>query len=101
VNGAPLLGIHDMVNQRTASGEPFVPDEAVTVAQAVHAFTVGSAYAAFEEHYKGRLAAGMLADFVVLGADIFSIDRDGIGETPVCATVIGGQLMHDTVGISA
>ena len=101
VNGAPLLGIHDMVNQRTASGEPFVPAEAVTVEQAVHAFTRGSAYAAFEEQYKGALAPGMLADLVVLGADIFSIDRDGIGDTPVDATVVGGQILHDRVGLGS
>ena len=101
VNGAPLLGIHDMVNQRTASGEPFVPEEAVTIEQAVHAFTVGSAYAAFEDHYKGRLMPGMLADFVALGADIFSIDRDGIGEIPVAATVVGGQVMYDNAGLDA
>lgn len=99
VNGAPLLGIHDMVNQRTSSGEPFVPGEALTVQQAVHAFTRGSAYAAFEEHYKGALAPGMLADFVVLGDDIFTIDRDGIGETSVDATVVGGALLHDRIGL--
>ena len=67
--------------------------------QAVHAFTRGSAYAAFEEHYKGALAPGMLADFVVLGDDIFTIDRDGIGETSVDATVVGGALLHDRVGL--
>jgi predicted amidohydrolase YtcJ len=99
VNGAPLLGIHDMVNQRTASGEPFVPHEALTVHEAVHAYTRGSAYAAHEEQYKGALAPGMVADFVALGADIFSIDRDGIGETPVDATVVGGVVAHDTVGL--
>ena len=99
VNGAPLLGIHDMVNQRTASGEPFVPHEALTVHEAVHAYTRGSAYAAHEEQYKGALAPGMVADFVALGADIFSIDRDGIGETPVDATVVGGVIAHDAVGL--
>lgn len=101
VNGAPLLGIHDMVNQRTSAGEPFVPEEALSVQQAVHAFTVGSAYAAYEEHYKGTLAPGMLADLVVLGADIFSIDRDGIGETSVDATVVGGQILHDRIGLGS
>lgn len=99
VNGAPLLGIHDMVNQRTASGEPFVPAEALTVEQAVSAYTAGSAYAAHEEGRKGRLRAGMLADFVVLGSDIFTIDRDGIGETRVEATVVGGEIAYDRIGI--
>ena len=41
VNGAPLLGIHDMVNQRTASGEPFVPEEAISASEAIAAYTGG------------------------------------------------------------
>jgi predicted amidohydrolase YtcJ len=99
VNGAPLLGIHDMVNQRTASGEPFVPAEALEVGEAVRAYTAGSAFAAFEERVKGTLTPGLLADFVVLGADLGTIDRDGIGETPVLATIVGGEIAHDTVGL--
>ena len=98
VNGAPLLGIHDMVNQRTAGGEPFAPQEALTPGQALRAYTEGSAYAAFEERRKGRLALGMLADFVVLGGDLDRVDRDGIGEVPVLATVIGGEVKFDSVG---
>ena len=101
VNGAPLLGIHDMVNQKTAGGEPFAPQEALSVGQALTAYTAGSAYASYEEHVKGRLAPGMLADFVVLGADVTTVDRDGIGETPVAATVVGGDVRHDTIGLTA
>lgn len=99
VNGAPLLGIHDMVNQKTASGDDFVPAEAITAPEAFRAYTRGSAYAAFEEKVKGALIPGMLADFVVLGADPFTIDRDGIGETPVEATIVGGEFGFDAVGI--
>lgn len=99
VNGAPLLGIHDMVNQRTASGEPFSPAEALTPGQALAAYTKGSAYASFEEHRKGTLAPGMLADFVVLGGDLGSVDRDGIGETAVLATIVGGEVRHDLIGL--
>jgi predicted amidohydrolase YtcJ len=101
VNGAPLLGIHDMVNQRTAAGEPFAPQEALTVGQALHAYTAGSAYASFEEDRKGTLSPGRLADFVVLGSDVTTVERDGIGETLVVATVIDGAVRHDTVGLSA
>ena len=100
VNGAPLLGIHDMVNQKTSAGEPFVPHEAITVEQAVHAYTRGSAFAAYEEATKGALVPGMLADFVVLGRDIFTNDKDGIGETSVDATVVGGTVEFDRVGLS-
>ncbi len=101
VNGAPLLGIHDMVNQRTAGGEPFAPQEALSAEQALHAYTQGSAYAAFEERLKGSLAPGKLADFVVLGEDLRSVDRDGIGETAVLATIVGGDIRHDLIGLEA
>jgi len=99
VDGAPLRGIHDMVNQRTASGAPFAPHEALEPEQALHAYTRASAYAAFEERVKGALAPGMLADFVVLGADPTTVERDGIGETPVLATIVGGAIRHDLVGL--
>jgi predicted amidohydrolase YtcJ len=101
VNGAPLLGLHDMVNQRTAAGEPFAPQEALTIGQALRAYTTGSAYASFEERLKGTLSASKLADFVVLGHDITTVDRDGIGETTVDATVVGGVVRHDVVGLTA
>ena len=66
VAGAPLLGIDGMVNRRTSSGVPFNPDEAVTAEQALRAWTRGSAYASRQEHVKGSIAPGMLADLVVL-----------------------------------
>jgi predicted amidohydrolase YtcJ len=69
VQGAPLLGIHDAVNQRTDSGAPYVPEEAITPAQAIRAFTLNSAFASFDEHRKGSITPGKLADLVVLGQD--------------------------------
>ena len=69
VAGAPLLGIADMVNRRTASGAPFNPGEAITAQQALHAYTRGSAYASRQEHVKGSIAPGMLADLVVVSED--------------------------------
>jgi predicted amidohydrolase YtcJ len=62
----PLLGIADLVLRRTASGARFSPGEALTPLQALHAWTLGSAYAAFEEHRKGSLVPGKLADLTVL-----------------------------------
>ena len=99
VNGAPLLGIHDMVNQRTASGEPFVPEEAISASEAIAAYTGGSAYAAFEEG-EGTISPGKLADFVVLGQDPLTIDKDGIGQISVDATIVGGNVTHDLLGIA-
>ncbi|MEU0570747.1 amidohydrolase [Nonomuraea sp. NPDC005983] len=95
VEGAPLLGIHDLVNQRTATGAPFNPDEALTVEQALRAYTLGSAHAAHEEHLKGTLSRGKLADFVVLSDDLLAISPTRIKDVAVTATVIGGAVVHD------
>ncbi|MDX2378594.1 MAG: amidohydrolase [Acidimicrobiia bacterium] len=101
VNGAPLLGIHDLVNQRTASGRPFNPQEALTVEQAVGAYTLGSATAAFDEHRKGSIQAGKLADLVVLDHDLTAIEPDGIAETTVLATMVGGHFEFDAAGLAS
>lgn len=90
----PLYNIHDMVNRRTASGAQFVPEECITVDQAVNAYTVGSAYASHQDDFKGTLSAGKLADFVVLSDDIYDIDPQTIKDVQVTATIVGGEIMH-------
>src|SRR6266702_3941852 len=97
VAGAPLLGIADMVNRRTASGEPFNPDEAVTVEQALRAWTWGSAYASRQEHVKGSIARGMLADLVVLSEDPTAVSPDRIAGLSVLATLVGGQFAYGSL----
>ncbi len=74
VRGAPLLGMHDAVNQRTDGGQPFVPEEALTPAQALRAFTLDAAYASFDEGRKGSITPGKLADLVVLGANPLEVE---------------------------
>jgi predicted amidohydrolase YtcJ len=95
VAGAPLLGIHDMVNRRTASGAPFNAAEAVTAAQALRAYTCGSAYASKAEHRKGTIAPGKLADLVVLSEDPTAVSPDRIGGLAVLATITGGEIRYD------
>jgi predicted amidohydrolase YtcJ len=99
VAGAPLLGIHDLVNQRTASGDPFNPEEALTPLEALRAFTLGSAYAAFEDGRKGSLEVGKLADFAILSADPTAVDPAAIAEIQVDGTVVGGRLVYDRVSL--
>jgi predicted amidohydrolase YtcJ len=95
VSGAPLLGIADMVNRRTASGAPFNPGEAITAQQALRAWTWGSAYASRQEHVKGSIAPGMLADLVVLSEDPTAVSPDRIAGLSVLATIVGGHPRHD------
>ena len=99
MNGAPLLGIHDMVNQRTASGRPFNRAEALTPEEAIRCYTLHSARAAFREGDLGSLAPGKLADFVALSADPTTIVADGIAGIEVLATVVGGRVAHDRMGL--
>ena len=100
VQGAPLLGIHDLVNRKTASGRDFSPAEALTPLQALRCYTLGSAFANFEEHRKGSIAPGKLADLTVLSDDPTAVAPERIRDVSVLATVVGGQAAFDTVGIA-
>lgn len=89
----PLRSIHDMVNRTTASGAVLAPEERITPYEAVHAYTVGSSHAVRQEHERGRLVPGMLADLVVLSDDVLAVDPSAIGEVTVRATMIGGEFV--------
>jgi hypothetical protein len=91
VSGAPLLGVHDMVNRRTASGVPFNPAEAITAEEALRAYTSGSAYASHAEQVKGVITPGRLADLVVLSDDPVAVSPERIGGIEVLATFVGGE----------
>lgn len=94
VVGTPLLGIHDLVNQKTSSGEDFNPQEALTVEQALRCYTLSSAFAAFDESQKGSLEVGKLADLVVLDRDLTTVDPATIADTVVLATMVGGKFEY-------
>ncbi len=92
----PLAGIHAAVTRRTLDGAHpggWVPEQKISVAEAVRAYTAGSAYAEGQEAVKGTLAPGKLADVVVLSADIFAIDPVKIADVRVDATLLGGELV--------
>jgi predicted amidohydrolase YtcJ len=94
----PMQGIAAAITRRTLDGKHpggWVPAEKISVEEAVRAYTVGSAYAEFTDREKGTLGAGMLADFVVLSQDIFTIDPTRIGETRVQMTVVGGRVVYE------
>ncbi|SFP45002.1 hypothetical protein SAMN05421810_102618 [Amycolatopsis arida] len=93
VNGAPLLGIADMVRRRTAEGHPLGAAERLTPAEALRAYTEGSAYAAFRERDLGTLAPGMLADLAILSAD--PTDEANLDTVRVLGTVVGGELVYE------
>ena len=71
----------------------YVPEERLTVEQAVNAYTRGSAYANFTDDRLGTLESGKLADLVVLSQDIFSAPHEQIGKTQVMLTMVGGKIV--------
>jgi predicted amidohydrolase YtcJ len=92
----PLMGIYAAATRRTLDGkhpEGWVPEQKITVAEAIRAYTWGSAYASFEEKIKGTIEAGKLADMVVLSDDILSIDPAAIGNVKVAMTVFDGKVI--------
>lgn len=93
----PLQGIAAAVTRRTLDGKHpagWVPEQKITVQEAVWAYTVGSAWAEFTDHEKGQLTPGMLADFVLLSQDIFTIAPAEIDKTRVVLTVVDGQVVY-------
>jgi len=97
VTGTPLLGIHDMVNRRTADSAPFNAAEAVTAEEALRAYTWGSAYASKAEHVKGSIEPGKLADFTVLSEDPTAVSPSRIAGLEVIATIVDGKLRYSAL----
>lgn len=88
----PLLGLQSMITRTGADdGVEVGTSQRVTPAEALRIFTLGSAEACGEQHLKGRLAPGHLADFVVLGDDPLTADPSTIAGIPVRATYVGGD----------
>ncbi|MFJ1865089.1 amidohydrolase [Streptomyces sp. NPDC088097] len=90
-DGAPLRGVQFMVERASASGRPVGPREAITVEEALHAYTVAGAYACRWEDSAGSLTPGKRADLVVLGDDPRRVDRSRIGGIEVVATYVDGH----------
>ena len=93
----PLMGIYAAVTRRTLDGKNpggWVPEQKISVAEAVHAYTVGAAYAEKEEMLKGSIEVGKLADLVVLTEDIFAIDPVEIEKVRVEMTVSSGKAVY-------
>jgi predicted amidohydrolase YtcJ len=94
-----LAGIDGAVNRRTFDGkhpDGWFPRQRISVAEAIEAYTMGSAYGASQEKDRGSIKAGKLADLVVLSRDILDpAERDRIAETKVQMTVVGGKVVFE------
>jgi predicted amidohydrolase YtcJ len=93
----PLWGFYAAVTRQDHRGKPaggFLPDQKLTREEALRSWTVGGAYAAFEESAKGTLEAGKFADFVMLSQDVMSVAPAEILKTRVIMTVVGGGIVY-------
>jgi predicted amidohydrolase YtcJ len=93
---SPLAGIFAAATRRTIDGKNpggWVPEQKIAVEEALRAYTVSAAWAAFEEKEKGSLAPGKLADFVVLSDDLLAVKPEEIEKIGVDTTVVGGKIV--------
>jgi predicted amidohydrolase YtcJ len=94
---SPMWSVYAAVTRETLDGKNpggWVPEQKLTVAEAIEAYTMGSAYAEFQEKDKGSITPGKLADFVLLSDDIFKIPPASIKNVKVEATFLGGKLVY-------
>jgi predicted amidohydrolase YtcJ len=92
----PVQGIKAAVTRQTLDGqhpEGWVPEEKISVEEALRAYTVHNAYAVFAEASRGRLMAGLLADLALLDRNLFRVAPPALGEARVRATVVGGKVV--------
>ncbi len=94
----PLAGIYAAVTRRTTDGrhpDGWIPDQKISVEEAIRAYTMEGAYAVFEEQEKGSITQGKLADMVVLSRNILAGDPRQIETTEVLMTVVGGSIVYE------
>lgn len=92
----PWMGIHAAVcRKRIGEKESWYPDEKVSLADAISAYTRWAGYASYEENLKGSIEVGKLADMVVLSQDVFQISPEEIPGMKVERTILGGRIVHE------
>lgn len=91
----PLYGIYAAVSSFETEGNDNARKKIFSVEEAIRAYTLGSAYAEFQEDVKGSITVGKLADMVILSDDIFSINPEAIKNTKVLTTIVDGKVVYE------
>jgi predicted amidohydrolase YtcJ len=94
----PMLTLYAATTRATLDGKNpngWFPEQKLTVAEAVQAYTMGSAYAEFQDQEKGSITPGKLADMVIVNDDIFQIDPVKIRDVKVTKTIVGGKVVWE------
>jgi len=93
VGQSPFAGLHTLLNRQPWA--PGLPDQRLTLAEGLIAYTRAGAYAEFQEHRKGQLSPGMLADLVLLSADIFTVPVETINQVRPVLTMVDGRVVFE------
>jgi predicted amidohydrolase YtcJ len=91
----PLMAIQSMVTRKDFKGNVWGPRQRISVDEALTVATINGAYASHEEHLKGSITAGKLADFTMLEKDPHDVNPDTIKNIKVLRTVVGGNTVHE------
>jgi len=92
---SPFRGVYAALTRMNEAGtKVYFPEQRLTIWQALYAYTQGSAYAEFSDPWKGKLAPGYVADFIVLDQDLTAVPPQDILKTRVLRTVVGGKTVY-------
>jgi predicted amidohydrolase YtcJ len=92
-----MHGIYAAVVRKDLDGSPeggWLPEQRLSLEEAIYGYTMGPAYCTYEEHIKGSITPGKLADITVLSENIFEIDPDRLKEVTVVMTLVDGKIVH-------
>jgi len=95
----PIAGVYAAVTRRTLDGkhpDGWVPEQKISVGEALRAYTAGNAYATFDDRHRGTLAAGADADIVVLDGNLFTTPPESLDRARVRFTIVGGKVVYRT-----
>ena len=95
----PWLGVQSALTRQTFEGKPeggFIPQERISLGEAIRGYTLGAAFAGRREKSEGSLEPGKLADLIILSQDLFKIPPSKIAETKVLLTMVGGKVVYQS-----
>jgi len=93
----PWAGVQSAVTRQTVEGKPeagFVPEQRLTVEQAIEGYTLGAAYAGRREKTEGSLEVGKQADLIIVSQNVFDVPARKIAATKVVTTIVGGRIVY-------
>lgn len=91
---SPIASYHASITRQMANGERFFPEQSMDRLEALRSYTIGCAYAVFEEDLLGSVTPGKLADLVVLDRNILTVSEDEVRDAQVEMTLVGGEIRY-------